>query len=107
MWVWKSRRRKRHDPFDDKKYGERHHGVYRAAQRYGIILNGALRREIIRNICTCTNASLLEKYTNRVSKYKVLVPRTDIWAIILFDFKRQEIITFLPPRAEFEHQKPA
>lgn len=101
-----------------KKQGQQIHTKRRARERYGVDLNKDDRRAITQNIkeslevknragrvpCSATNtttpanATFLAKHSNRVSEWEVPYEQHNLR--VLYDSKRNSLITCLPPLSE-------
>ncbi len=83
--------------FKTKKARERAHAKRRAKERYGWRLNRADLRALVDQIKT-RQATLLKIYSLTRSKWEVSYQGQT--AIVVYDKKRQEIKTFLPPQKQ-------
>lgn len=74
------------------------HAKRRAALRYEVNLNGHDLREIV-NLIQRGKATLIERQSLRVTKWLLRLPRAGQAAIIVYDNKRQTVVTVLPKEA--------
>ncbi len=70
------------------------HAKRRAAERYGIVLNKHLRRQIVQSIRQ-NKARLIERQSHTRTTWLVTVD--DKPAVVIYDNHRHTIVTFLPP----------
>ena len=76
----------------NKKNWETQHARERFAERYGVNFNKKMRKTFIEMIKT-GKASLIEKQSNRVSKYTVFYESILYW--VIYDRVRENIVTVL------------
>lgn len=77
-----------------KAHNERKHAERRLWERYQIVYTDQVRKALL-NCIQNGNASEIIKQSNRLRKYKLLY--NSILLHIVYDRKRKEIVTFLPP----------
>jgi hypothetical protein len=80
---------------ESKRLSLRRHAQRRAKERYGLLINKRERREIIGMIRE-EKASFIQRHSLRVSEFSVSYMGRDVR--VLYDKKRHELITFLPPQ---------
>jgi len=78
----------------NKKRALRVHAKRRAKVRYGLTINKFKRRQII-YLIQGGKSKLLKKHSQRVSEWETVFEGKKLR--LLYDKKRKEIITFLPP----------
>lgn len=79
----------------DKKLAQRVHAKYRAQQRYGLNLNRHDLRRLVEQI-QAGNAKVIKRSSLRVSVLELAVDGIAIQ--VVYDYKRKNIVTFLPPK---------
>ncbi|NMB91712.1 hypothetical protein GYA37_02600 [candidate division WWE3 bacterium] len=86
-----------------KKQSQKIHAKKRAVERYGVSFNS---KDILQLVKAIQNekAEFVEKISNRQTKFKVFVPEElknkcpkHSEVLVIYDKKRKEIVTFLPP----------
>lgn len=82
-----------------KKRNERIHAKKRAKERFNLDLTSKLRRLIVNKIQN-RESTLIEIKSNTRTLHKVKVKGEDY--IVVYDKKRQEIVTFLPNEDNYE-----
>lgn len=75
------------------------HSKRRAAQRYGVEINKAARKNLIQQIQT-NDATFVRRHSRRVKEF--LVQLEGKMLRCLYDSQRSTIITFLPPEGSAE-----
>lgn len=80
-----------------KKKAQRKHAKRRLKERYNIKLSKKLRKSIISDIQK-GRAYFLYKQSNRISIFSVQIKKHTVK--VVYDCKRQEIVTFLYPQGE-------
>lgn len=72
------------------------HAKQRAIQRYGVTINERKRREIINLIRSGNVGKFVKRHSVRVSEWEI--PLNGEIFRVLYDKKRKDIATFLPPK---------
>lgn len=78
-----------------KKQNQRFHARNRAQERYGIVYNKFLRKEILGLIAN-NKATLVSKPSLRVRIYELTLANQRVR--LVYDKTRKEVVTFLPPK---------
>ncbi len=76
--------------------GIRIHARQRAIQRYGVSISDAKRRKIINLIHSGRTGQFVKRHSLRVTEWEI--PLDGETFRVLYDKKRKDIATFLPPR---------
>ena len=76
--------------------GIRLHARQRAVERYGVSISDAKRRKIINLIHAGKTGRFVKRRSVRVSEWEI--PLDGETFRVLYDKRRKEIVTFLPPR---------
>ena len=75
--------------------GIRDHARRRANQRYGVSINDAKRRKIINLIHSGKVGQFVKRLSLRITEWEI--PLDGETFRVLYDKKRKDIVTFLPP----------
>ena len=76
--------------------GIRIHAKQRASQRYGVSISDAKRRKIINLIHSGKTGQFVKRHSLRVTEWEI--PLDGETFCVLYDKKRKDIVTFLPPK---------
>ncbi len=90
----KSKKEKVYLKLNSKTRAERIHATNRLEERYGIEYTAELRKSLISKILNNETINQF-KQSNRVCRHIILHDK--VFYNVVYDKKRQEIITFLPP----------
>ena len=74
---------------------QRNHSKLRVSQRYGVLYNRYMKRDLVKMIQEGSDfAVFLNKRSNRISIFALYY--NDIWFAVMYDRDTKEIATFLP-----------
>ena len=85
----------------NKQKSLRRHARRRCWQRYAIVLNEDLRRRIIGEI-QAGSGRFIQRQSNRITVWAVSCGDGELR--VVYDSRRHEIVTVLPPAQENEHE---